>query len=381
MVTGSRADFGLLNPIMKKIMRSDKLELSVLAVGSHFLDSQGHTIDDVTRNGIHVDECVAVNYDDSADGLATAISGIISESTGALQRLQPDIVVVLGDRFEIFSVTIAATILRIPIAHIAGGDTTLGAYDEGLRHSITKMAHLHFTTHKDAARRIRQLGEEQWRIHVVGSPGIDALKQEKLLSRDTLERDFSWKFLKRNVLVTLHPVTLQPGSAQIQARHLAAALERLGNDVGVVVTGTNADSEGSQINRVLRSCAAMNSPRWLHVQSLGHQHYVSMLAEVDAVVGNSSSGLYEAPSLGVPSVDIGLRQMGRPRARSVIHCDPDSASIEQALQIALDLGRTRPDDLYGDGRAADRIVATLRSIDRPESLLVKAFIDQLEDDS
>ena len=353
----------------------DELDLLVLVVGSHFLEGYGHTIDEIEGVGIHVDERIAVIYDDSAGGISRAIGETVQRSTAALDRLQPDVVVVLGDRYEVLAVALAATVLRIPIAHIAGGDVTQGAYDEGFRHALTKLSHVHSTTNPDATARVHPLGEEPWRIHQVGSPGIDALLEAKLLSKSELESKLSWSFRSRNILVTLHPVTLQPSAGTALAQSLVTALESLAEDVGVVVTGTNSDSEGSEINAVLEEYCTRNSPRALHVASLGNLGYLSMLARADAVVGNSSSGLYEAPSLGTPTVDVGVRQKGRPRASSVMHCNADAESIIQGINEALLLGRTSVANPYGDGHSVERIVSVLRTLPDRDTLLLKGFVD------
>ena len=376
VVTGSRADFGLLAPVMRAMGTDDHLDLSVVAVGSHFLDNHGHTFDEIESAGFAVDERVSVEYDDSAQGISRAIGETVQRSTVALTRIEPDIVLVLGDRYEILAVALSATVLRIPIAHIAGGDVTFGAYDEGFRHAITKLSHVHFTTSPDATTRVLQLGEEPWRVHQVGSPGIDALLEADLLSREELEERLSWKFHSCNLLVTLHPVTLQPKTGIEQAHALVTALESLPGDIGVVVTGTNSDSEGAEINAVLEDYCARNATHALHVASLGNLGYLSMLAQVDAVVGNSSSGLYEAPSLGTPTVDVGIRQMGRPRATSVIHCDADTESIITGIHKALSRGRRDVSNPYGDGHAVQKIVSVLRDLPDRDTLLLKAFVDR-----
>lgn len=361
---------------MAAVTATDGLQLCVMAVGSHFLDSQGCTFDEIQAAGFSVDERVEVQFDDTGQGVAKAIAATVSGATDALIRQQPDIVVLLGDRFEIIASALAATVLRIPIAHIAGGDVTIGAYDESFRHSLTKLSHIHFTTNPDATARVRQLGEELWRIHEVGSPGIDALLSTDWLPRDTLEERLNWSFRPRNILVTLHPVTLQPRSGRQHAKELVAALEELPENVGIVVTGTNVDSEGSEINHLLEEYCARNSPRAVHVLSLGHRAYVSLLAEVDVVVGNSSSGLYEAPSLQTTTVDIGLRQVGRVRAGSVIHCEPDATAIGKAIHEALGRERVLVENPYGAGHAARSIADVLRAIPDRETLLLKKFVDQ-----
>ena len=376
VVTGSRADFGFLAPVMRAVRTDENLDLSIAAVGSHFLDNHGRTIDEIESAGFAVDERVPVEYDDSAQGISRAIGETVQRSTVALTRLQPDIVLVLGDRYEILAVALSATVLRIPVAHIAGGDVTFGAYDEGFRHAITKLSHVHFTTNPDATARVLQLGEEPWRVHQVGSPGIDALLEADLLSREELEERLSWKFHSCNLLVTFHPVTLQPETGVEQAQALVAALESLPNDIGVIVTGTNSDSEGAEVNAALAAYCTRNATHALHVASLGNLGYLSMLAQVDAVVGNSSSGLYEAPSLGTPTVNIGIRQMGRARATSVIQCDGDIESIIQGIHEALKFGRIEAINPYGNGHAAEKITCVLSNLPDRGTLLLKAFVDR-----
>lgn len=361
---------------MRAARDDDRLELFVLAVGSHFLSRKGRTIDEIVEEGILVDEAVVFEFDDSAAGVSKAVGETVSGSTQALRRLQPDIVVVLGDRYEILAVALASNILGVPVAHIAGGDTTLGAYDENFRHALTKLSHLHFTTNSAATARVLQLGEEPWRIHEVGSPGIDALLQAKLLSREELEERLEWRFRPRNLLVTFHPVTLLPSAGMIQAQALVDALEAVGEDVGVVVTGANADGGGDEINALLRDFCSRNVTRALHVDSLGSLVYLSMLSQVDAVVGNSSSGLYEAPSLGTPTVDIGERQEGRPRARSVIHSPATVEGIVSAIDRAIAQGRKRVKNPYGAGSAAREIISVLSTLPSRDTLLMKSFVSR-----
>jgi UDP-hydrolysing UDP-N-acetyl-D-glucosamine 2-epimerase len=366
---------------MRAVGSDNCLGLQVMAVGSHFLDGPRSTVSEIEEVGLHVDEQIAIKYDDSPEGISTAIGETVTRSTEALLRLEPDIVVILGDRYEILAVALAATVLRIPIAHIAGGDVTLGAYDEGFRHALTKLSHIHFTTNPDATTRVRQLGEEPWRVNQVGSPGIDALLQARLLSKTELEERLSWKFRASNLLVTLHPVTLQPGASVEHSRALVSALESLPDHVAVVITGANADSEGAEINAVLKDYCTRAAPRALHVASLGNLAYLSVLAHVDAVVGNSSSGLYEAPSLGTPTVDIGIRQRGRPKANSVIHCDASPEAIFRSINEALSLGRMSVSNPYGDGHSVERIISVLHELPDRDTLLLKAFVDQSRVDS
>ena len=376
VVTGSRADFGLLEPVLSAIQESQDLELQLLAVGSHFLHGSDRSITEIESVGWRIQEWVEINYDDTPGGMTNAMAGTMIGVTDALQKLLPDIVLVLGDRFEILASVLSATALRIPIAHIAGGDVTEGAFDEGFRHAITKLAHVHFPTNHQSSYRLMQLGEEPWRIHCVGSPGIDAILSTRRLSMEEVELAIGMNLRKVNVLVTLHPTTLAPGAGTRDAQALTAALEKLDPNIGVIITGSNIDAESSEIESELKGFVARHADRSIYRRSLGHRLYVSLLSVVDAVIGNSSSGLYEAPSLGTPTVDIGRRQMGRIRAESVIHCGFSEDEILSAVERALSNGRREVVNSYGDGHSAERIVKVLCALPGRQSLLSKVFVDR-----
>jgi UDP-hydrolysing UDP-N-acetyl-D-glucosamine 2-epimerase len=290
-----------------------------------------------------------------------------------LARLAPDLVLLLGDRYEILSVAMAATLARIPIAHIAGGDVTEGAFDDALRHAITKMAHLHFVTNSDAARRVRQLGEAADRIHVVGSPGLDLIRTTAVPARDAFFASLGLAPRAVNLLVTFHPVTLAQDSMR-QLEELLAALKELGSDVSLLFTGSNADPDARALEARLRAFAA-DHPSALVVPSLGAERFFAALSHMDAFVGNSSSGLYEAPSFGIPTVNIGDRQTGRLKADSVIDCAPARAEIGAAIARGLARGRRPTVNPFGDGHAAERITRVLRAVSEPKALLVKRFVD------
>lgn len=380
VATGSRADFGLLAPVMTEIANSPSLALQVLAVGLNPSVSSEYAPREACDLGAMPDEWVPVIVADSPHGVAEAIAATVTGASHALERLCPDLVMFLGDRFEILGVALAATTLRIPLAHVAGGDLTLGAYDEGFRHALTKLSHLHFTTNEEATHRLRQLGEEDWRIHTVGSPGIDVIRSMVPVRRTSLEDFMGFRFRERNIVVTLHPTTLEAGRAAEQADTLVAALDELSEDVGVIVTASNADSEGAAIDKILRSFCDRAPGRSIYIPTLGHTMYLSLLSEVDAVVGNSSSGLYEAPSFGVPTVNIGSRQDGRLRAASVIDCAFDKKEIICAISHAMYADRLSVTNPYGDGFASPRIVTELESLPDRERLLRKQFVQhQLEE--
>jgi UDP-N-acetylglucosamine 2-epimerase (non-hydrolysing)/GDP/UDP-N,N'-diacetylbacillosamine 2-epimerase (hydrolysing) len=292
----------------------------------------------------------------------------------AYRELAPDLVLVLGDRFEILAAVSAALVSRVPVAHLCGGDVTEGAWDEGIRHAITKMAHLHFPTHDAAARRIIAMGEAPERVVTAGSTGIDNLLGLDLLSREELEADLGFRFRTRNVLVTHHPETLaSDGAGDLDA--LLDALADLGDDVGIVFTLPNADTGGDAVRTRVEEFAAAhdNAGAWT---SLGLQRYASVMSVADAVVGNSSSGLYEAPSLRTPTVNVGGRQAGRPCATSVRSAPAEREAIVAAIRSAFETDCTDAVNPYGDGHATERIVAALEAIDDFRDLLRKGFHEE-----
>jgi len=376
VVTGSRAEYGLLRPVMRAVDASDSLTLQVAVTGTHLEPAHGRTIEQIRADGFRIEARVpAAQHDDSSIGIAHSMGLTTQGFAVAFAELQPDLVLVLGDRFEILAVTQAALVSRIPVAHLCGGDVTEGAWDDAIRHAITKMAHLHFVTNTDAARRVQQLGERADRVHCVGSPGIDAIRTVDLLDGEALDDALGFRLRARNVLVTYHPETLAFDDGVARLDELLAALDALGPDVGVIVTMPNADLGGGALATRTRAWAAERD----HVAaytSLGQRRYLSTMAAVDAVVGNSSSGLYEAPSFKVPTVNIGGRQDGRLRASSVLDCAPERSAIESAIRAAFALDTADAVNPYGDGHAAAAIVAVLASIDDPRALLRKGFVDQ-----
>lgn len=375
VVTGSRAEYGLLRPVMTAIAASPRLTLQVAVTGSHLEDAHGRTVQSIIADGFTVHaEVPAEQHDDSSVGIARSMGLTAEGFARAFAALTPDLVLVLGDRFEILAVVQAALVCRLPVAHLCGGDVTEGAWDDSIRHAITKMAHLHFVTNHAAARRVRQLGERPDRVHQVGSPGIDVIRTLPLLDGAELEAELGFTLRTRNVLVTYHPETLAFDDGIARLDELLAALEALGPDVGVIVTMPNADLGGAALAAHTRAWADEHDNAAAFM-SLGQLRYLSTMASVDAVVGNSSSGLYEAPSLFVPTVNIGGRQDGRLRASTVIDCPPERGPIEAAIREAFDLDTIDAVSPYGDGHAAAAIVAALEAIDDPAALLRKGFVD------
>ena len=325
VVTGSRAEYGLLYWVLHDLREAADVELQLIVTGMHLAPEFGLTVREIERDGFTIHRRVEMLLSsDTPAGVAKSIGlGVIGMSD-ALQQLQPDLVLVLGDRFEILAAAQACLVHNIPLAHIAGGDTTEGAFDESIRHAITKMAHLHFVTNELSARRVRQLGEDPARVLVTGNPGLDHLRRRPLLGRAELAESLGAPLGHRNLLITFHPVTLEPGESEHQFSALLNALDQQGSDTTLWFTRPNADTGGRALSAMLDAWAAQRPGRAQVHASLGQLRYLSLMAQVDAVVGNSSSGLYEAPSFKVPTVNIGDRQRGRLSTASVV----DSAAMK-----------------------------------------------------
>lgn len=375
VVTGSRAEYGLLSPVMRGIADHPSLSLQLVVTGSHLSAAHGKTFHAIERDGFTIDERVDLSLSgDSGVELAMASGRGVSGCAEAFSRLAPDLLLILGDRYEILAAALSALLMRIPIAHIAGGDVTEGAFDDAIRHSLTKLSHLHFVTTESAAARVRQLGEDPGRVIVSGSTGLDVIRQTRLLSRFETEQRLGFKFRERNLLITFHPVTLGTTPGDQQFDELLAALDALGTDVGLLFTAPNADPGEAAIRSKLGKYISDHTNSCFH-ESLGQALYLSTMSCCNAVVGNSSSGIYEAPSMKKPTVNIGDRQNGRERAASVIDCQPDRTAIAEAVHQAFRLDCSHVSSPYGDGHATDRIITRLASITDFKSLLRKRFID------
>lgn len=373
VVTGSRAEYGLLEPVMALLNSDDRFQLQVVVTGMHLSREFGYTVTAIEHDGYNISERVeSLVSGDTPVSIAKSIGLGVIGFADAFQRLRPDWLLVLGDRFEIFASAQAALVANIPIAHIAGGDTTEGAFDEAMRHSITKMAHLHFVTNKISAHRVCQLGEDPSTIHIVGSPGIDMISKIKLSSREALSAALQLNFKSQNILVTHHPATLDPVGSIGELEALLSALDLFSSEVGIFFTRSNADTGGREFNSIIENWT-LTRPNAVLFTSLGQQRYLSLMNEVDVVVGNSSSGLYEAPTLHTPTVNIGDRQKGRLAADSVIQCDGKSDAISAAIQKAFHLDVSGVKNPYGDGYAAPRIIEKLASIEDPNGILKKRF--------
>lgn len=376
-ITGTRAEFGLLRWLMQEVQDCPSLEISVLATGMHLSPEFGLTYREIEQAGFKIDAKVEMLLSSDTAAAVTKSMGLgLIGYADAFERLSPDLIVVLGDRFEIFAAVAAAMIAGIPVAHLHGGETTEGAFDEAIRHSITKMSHLHFVAAEDYRRRVIQLGEHPEHVFLVGGMGIDALKRIELMSRESLEESIGFKFGSRNLLVTFHPVTLEDQSSVQQLSELLRALDEL-QDTNLIFTMPNADTGGRELTDMVNTFVASHSNARAY-SSLGQLRYLSCLQFVDGVVGNSSSGLAEAPSMGVGTINIGDRQKGRLSARSVINCPARLADIREALDKLYEptfrsmLSETV--NPYGSGGASKKILEVLRNHDL-ENLLKKSFFD------
>jgi UDP-N-acetylglucosamine 2-epimerase (non-hydrolysing)/GDP/UDP-N,N'-diacetylbacillosamine 2-epimerase (hydrolysing) len=374
-VTGSRADFGLIRWPLHALSAVPEFTIEVVATGTHLAPSFGMTVKEVEAAGFAIPFRIeTILAGDGPVAVSKAIALGVAGFADAWAHARPDLVLLPGDRFEIFAAAQAAFIARIPIIHLCGGDVTNGALDDAMRHAISKMAGLHLVTNARARDRLIRMGEQPERIFVVGSPSLDALSRAPLPDRATVERELGFALRARNLLVTFHPATLDPAPAVTQLDELLAAFDTLGPAVGLIITLPNADAEGRALIARLERFATDRAHVALRA-SLGHLFYLGLMALVDAVVGNSSSGLYEAPSLGKPTVNIGIRQDGRERASSVIDCPTERGAIGAAIARAFGLDCRGTVNPYGDGDASRRIVEILRERAAPAWLLQKTFYD------
>ncbi|SDR81580.1 UDP-N-acetylglucosamine 2-epimerase [Bradyrhizobium canariense] len=374
-VTGSRADFGLLVWPMRAIRQAPGLTLQLIATGMHLSPEFGYTVTNVRDEGFDVDESVeTLLSSDSGVGVAKSVGLGVIGFADAFARLKPDLVVVLGDRYETLAAAQAAMFMRLPMAHLFGGDVTEGVVDESTRHAISKMSHLHFTSNKDSTRRLMQLGEHPSRIHTIGSPGIDAIKRLKPMDRETIGREVGMAIGPRNALVTFHPLTIEAGRSVNALDELFAALSTLDPEFRLFFTLSNADAEGRALNGRIEAFVA-SRPNTIAVASLGQLRYISLMNQVDVVIGNSSSGVLEAPSLNVPTVDIGDRQKGREHASSVFNTTPERNAIVAAISKALIHGRQPTVSPYGDGESSQRFADVIAALPDFRALLKKGFYD------
>ena len=377
VVTGSRADYGLLRLVMKGIKAEPTLTLQIIATGMHLSPTFGLTYKEIEGDGFKIDQKVeCLSSSDSPVAIAEATGKALSGCAKAFDELKPDLVLVLGDRFEIFAACSAALLARIPIAHIHGGEVTAGAYDEAFRHSITKMSSIHFVAAEEYKKRVIQLGENPNTVHLVGGLGVDAIKELKLLSKDEIEKTLDIKFLDKSLLVTFHPATLEDQASTEQINELLVALSDK-PDTTLIFTMPNADTGGLEIMEQIQSFVEKNDNAYIF-ESLGQLNYLSCMAIVDGIVGNSSSGILEAPTLKVGTINIGDRQLGRSQSESVINSPVNKEELRKVLdklyspefQSTLEFCKSP----YGEGGASSQILGIL-SKTRFDGIILKSFYD------
>lgn len=378
VVTGTRAEYGLLYWLMKEISADDELELQIVATGQHLSPEFGLTYKNIEKDGFSIDAKVEMLLSsDTPVGIAKAVGLGTIGFADALNRLKPDIMVLLGDRFEALSAAQAAMMLRIPIAHMHGGEKTEGAIDEAIRHSITKMSQLHFVSEPEYRQRVIQLGENPARVFEVGAMGIDNIVRLPLLSLEELERQIDFSLGEKFFLCTYHPVTLTNDAVEPLIKAFLGAFDEF-SDYKLLLTEANSDAGGRHVNQMLREFAQANSHRAYLTKSLGQLRYLSAMRYASAVVGNSSSGILEAPVMQTPTVNIGDRQKGRKRRFSVVDCNEDTVSIVSALNKATDKAFvTRCKEVavpHADGKIAMNIKKVLKEKNLA-GICQKAFYD------
>jgi len=377
IVTGTRAEYGLLYWLMKGIEFDDELELQIIATGMHLSPEFGLTYKEIEKEFVIDKKIEMLLSSDTSIGISKSMGLAQISFADAYEDLQPDLLVVLGDRYEMFSATAAAMIANIPIVHLHGGETTEGAFDESIRHSITKMSHLHFTATELYRNRVIQLGEHPSRVFNVGGMGIENIKRLKLMDKNEFEESINFKLNKKNIVVTFHPVTLENSTAKNQFQNLLNAVDTL-TDTTIVFTKANSDTDGRVINSMIDDYVSMNSQKSVAFTSLGQLRYLSALQYMDAMVGNSSSGLAEAPSFNIGTINIGDRQKGRIMAKSVINCETSKDAIINAFNklysIEFQNLLKSVSNPYGDGEASGFIIKKLKEFEL-KNILKKKFYD------
>lgn len=364
--TGTRAEYGLLYWLIKDIQSDEELALQLLVSGTHLSPDFGNTYSQIEQDGFIIDEKIEILLSsDTAVGVAKSMGLGVLGFTDALNRLQPDALVILGDRFEALAAAQTAMILRIPVVHLHGGEITEGAYDDAIRHAITKLSYLHCTSTDESRKRVIQLGETPSRVKNVGAIGLDHLARSHFMTVDELSKSLSFSLKKPFLLVTYHPVTLADEEPVSSFQSLLDSLEQF-PDYQVILTYPNADDGGRSIIPLLESYAQNNPNRVLAIPSLGQTRYLSAVKHCAAVIGNSSSGIIEVPSFDVATINIGMRQKGRLSAKSVIDCKADKKAIVDAIDVGLNKTYKMSGEVifnpYGQGDASGQIVTLLREL-------------------
>ena len=374
-VTTTRADYGIMRPLLLKLDRCDWCDLVLAVTGTHLLKAFGHTIDEVKKDGLKIDAKISImsKANDNPVETANIMSKTVLKFTEYFEETRPDVILLLGDRFETFEAAASCTICRIPVIHIAGGETTQGAVDEVFRHSISKMSYLHLASTEEYRKRIIQLGEDPKRVYNTGALGVENVMNVKTLSKQELSKALDFELDRPYGVVTFHPVTLENNSAVSQLQELLNVLHKH-QEMKFIITKANADLSGEKINVALEEFVKTN-PHCIVVSSLGTLKYFSAIKNCACVIGNSSSGIVEVPSFGKPTINIGDRQKGRIQANSTINCRPVEADIEKALMKALKF-KKEVINPYGDGKTSDKMVKIIKKTFYGKDIdLKKIFFD------
>ena len=380
VVTGSRAEFGLLLPIIKKIESDDSLELKLAVTGSHLSVKYGETYKEIVQQGIPIDVKIEIIQDgDNAIDINRAIAKAVAGFGEYFSKEKPDIVVILGDRYEMLGVAAAALVSQVPVAHIHGGEITEGAIDDSIRHAITKLSHLHFTSCEVYRNRVIQLGEHPDRVFNVGALGLENIECINVIPKQELEKSIDFSLGDSFAIVTFHPVTLESDQVEEQVNNLLEALETV-DDMRILFTKANADSGGIIINRMIDDFVDQHREKAVAFHSLGLIRYLSAMKYCSVVIGNSSSGIIEAPSFHVPTINIGDRQKGRIQAESIINCIPDKNDIIQAIHKVADpdflCSVQKASNPYVDGDVSNKIATVLKEfLENRNMNLKKEFYD------
>lgn len=376
VITGTRAEYGLLFWLMKELEKDDSFELQIIATGMHLSPEFGLTYKEIEKDFVINKKIEMLLSSDTAVGVSKSIGLAQISFAEVYEELKPNLVLVLGDRYEIFAATSAAMIARIPIAHLHGGEKSEGVIDESIRHSLTKMSHLHFAATQEYKNRIIQLGENPSRVYNVGGLGIDNIKKLKLLNKEEFENSINFKLNKKNLLVTFHPVTLENNSAKEQFEQILQAFNEL-KETNIIFTKANSDTNGRVINQMINEYVTNNS-NCIAFTSLGQLRYLSALQHIDAMVGNSSSGLLEAPSFNLATINIGDRQKGRIKASSVIDCQPQKDdlinAIEKIYSSEFNNILKESSNPYDNGETTKKIIDILKKTNL-NNILKKEFFD------
>lgn len=376
VITGTRAEYGLLYWLMKELQEDDFFELQVIVTGMHLSPEFGLTYKEIEKDFKISKKIEMLLSSDTVVGISKSMGLAQISFAESYEELKPDLVLVLGDRYEIFAAISSAMISRLPIAHLHGGEATEGLIDEPIRHSITKMSHLHFTATEEYRNRVIQLGEHPSRVFNVGGLGIDNINKLKLLTKEEFEKSIDFKLNKKNLLVTFHPVTLENNSAEEQFDEVLKSFDKLEN-TNIIFTKANSDTNGRIINKMIDNYVLKNK-NCISFSSLGQLRYLSALQYIDAMVGNSSSGLLEAPSFNIATINIGDRQKGRIKAKSVLDCNPTQKDISRTIAQVYNKDFKKiiqnSNNPYDNGGAAKQIKNTLKSV-TIKDIIKKEFYD------